>query len=106
MKLLIIQALKKPVEGGYEVPGQKFSGIFFWEKTQFGQSDCVCRKYFRGDSEMTLNHVQKRLINELMDYGRKKYSEIELGEVCQKKNMAGFQRMADAGTGSVEWESY
>ncbi len=30
---------------------------------------------------MTLNHVQERLINELMDYGRKKYPEIEMGEI-------------------------
>ena len=30
---------------------------------------------------MTLNHVQERLISELMDYGRKKYPEIELEEI-------------------------
>ncbi len=30
---------------------------------------------------MRLNHVQERLINELMDYAKKKYPEIELGEV-------------------------
>jgi len=50
-------------------------------RTQFGQSDCVCRRYFKGDSKMTLNHVQERLINELMDYARKKYPEIRLGEI-------------------------
>ena len=30
---------------------------------------------------MTLNHVQERLINELMDYARQKYPEIEFGKI-------------------------
>ncbi|MBF0378724.1 MAG: hypothetical protein HQK72_14770 [Desulfamplus sp.] len=30
---------------------------------------------------MRLNHVQEKLINELMDYAKKKYPEIELGEI-------------------------
>ncbi|MBF0101371.1 MAG: hypothetical protein HQK77_10735 [Desulfobacterales bacterium] len=30
---------------------------------------------------MTLNHVQERLINELMDYARQQYPEIKLGNI-------------------------
>jgi len=37
---------------------------------------------------MILNHVQERLINELMDYARKKYPEIELGEITDSPSNA------------------
>ncbi len=32
---------------------------------------------------MILNHVQERLIGELMDYARQKYPEIELGKITE-----------------------
>ncbi len=32
---------------------------------------------------MRINHVQERLINELMDYARQKYPEIELGKITE-----------------------
>jgi hypothetical protein len=32
---------------------------------------------------MKLNHIQERLINELMDYARQKYPEIELGKITE-----------------------
>ncbi len=32
---------------------------------------------------MTLNHAQERLINELMDYARKKYPEIKMGGITE-----------------------
>lgn len=32
---------------------------------------------------MILNHVQERLIEELIDYARQKYPEIELGKITE-----------------------
>jgi len=32
---------------------------------------------------MRINHVQERLIGELMDYARQKYPEIELGKITE-----------------------
>jgi len=32
---------------------------------------------------MTINHAQERLINELMDYARRKYPEIEMGGITE-----------------------
>ena len=32
---------------------------------------------------MRINHVQERLIRELMDYARQKYPEIELGKITE-----------------------
>ncbi len=50
---------------------------------------------------MTLNHVQERLTNELMDYARQKYPEIEIGKITDSPSSSNHVWVIIKG---IDWD--